>query len=88
MSKQWGHGFHTGVEEGCTVGKKIGEARTQANLGMKALCLATAIRDAQKVDSVSQFVLCDVLIDMLAAECGGRLDGSTVENDHDSNSNA
>jgi hypothetical protein len=73
MSKQWGHGFHVGTEEGREIGERIGEATAKADLGMKALCLATAIRDAQKSGSVSQYVLCEVLIDILASECGGKL---------------
>ena len=73
MSKQWGHGFHVGAEAGQEAGKRMGAAITKADLGMKALCLATAIRDAQKADCVSQYILCEVLIDMLASECGGRL---------------
>jgi hypothetical protein len=75
MSKQWGHGFHNGMAKGQQFGEQVGEAKTQMNLGMKALCLATAIREAQKTESVSQYVLCEVLIDLLANECGGRLDG-------------
>ena len=82
MSKQWGHGFHKGKENGEEDGiifeEKFGEAKTKANILMKALCMATAIRDAQKKDSVSQYVLLEALIDMLAAECGGRID--QVEN--------
>ena len=74
MSAQWGHGFHNGMAKGQQFGEQVGEAKTQANIGMKALCLATAIRHAQKTESVSQYVLCEVLIDLLANECGGRLD--------------
>jgi len=66
--------FHNGMAKGQQFGEQVGEAKTQMNLGMKALCLATAIREAQKTESVSQYVLCEVLIDLLANECGGRLD--------------
>ena len=75
MSKQWGSGFHTGRAQGQQVGEHHGRDKTLVDLGMKALCLATAIRQAQKNDCMSQYVLMDVLIDMLAAQCGGRLDG-------------
>ena len=74
MSKQWGSGFHTGVTKGMKRGEQVGEAMAKMGFGMKALCLATAIREAQKTHSVSQYVLCEVLIDLLANECGGRLD--------------
>jgi len=74
MSKQWGSGFHNGMAKGQKFGEQVGEAKTLVNVGMKALCLATAIREAQKTGSVSQYVLCEVLIDLLATECGGRLD--------------
>lgn len=73
MSKQWGHGFNTGVVEGMRTGEWIGEAKTQMDLGMKALCLATAIRAAQKEDTVAQYVLTEVLIDILAEQTGGRI---------------
>lgn len=77
MSKQWGAGFHTGKKQGeeigMEIGEKIGEAKTQMNIVMKALCMATAIRDAQKRDLVSQYVLLEALIDILASECGGRI---------------
>ena len=79
MSKQWGSGFHTGRERGQQVGERHGQAKTLADVGMKALCLATAIRQAQKVDCMSQYVLMDVLIDMLAAQCGGGLDSDEPE---------
>lgn len=72
MSAQWGNGFYKGKEAGVEIGEKIGEAMTLSNFGMKALCLATAVRKAQKDGNVSQYVLMDVLIDLLAAECGGR----------------
>jgi hypothetical protein len=80
MSKQWGHGFHQGEEAGLKIGEQFGEAKTQADLGMKALCLATAIRKAQKINNVSQYVLMEVLIDLLAAECGGRIDENESPN--------
>jgi len=79
MSKQWGHGFHSGREAGEKFGEQVGETKAMAGVGMKALCLATAIRNAQKSNCVSQYVLTDVLIDMLAAECGGRLDETTSD---------
>jgi len=81
MSKQWGHGFHQGEETGIKIGEQFGEAKTQANLGMKALCLATAVRRAQATDDVSQYVLMEVLIDLLASECGGRIDDIERPND-------
>ena len=75
MSKaQWGHGFHNGMEEGRKFGEQVGEAKAMMGIVMKALCLATAIRSAQKTGGVSQYVLCDVLIDLLAGECGGPVD--------------
>lgn len=77
MSKeQWGHGFATGTKEGVRRGEQIGEAKTQMNLGMKALCLATAIRAAQKEDTIAQYVLVEILIDLLAEQTGGRIDRS------------
>jgi hypothetical protein len=42
--------------------------------------LATAIRKAQKINNVSQYVLMEVLIDLLAAECGGRIDENESPN--------
>ena len=83
MSKQWNHGFHTGKEQGVdygiTVGKHIGEAETQMGIVMRCLCLAHAIRDAQKNDCVSQYVLTELLIDICAEQTGGRLDVKTQQ---------
>ncbi len=73
MSAQWGHGFHSGIGKGQQVGEAIGSSMAMADIGMKALCLATAIREAQKADSVSQYVLCEILIDLLSSQCGGRI---------------
>ena len=73
MSKQWGSGFHTGMEKGVDIGAKHGEASAVADFGTRALCLATAIRNAQKSECFSQYVLLEVLIDLLANKCGGRL---------------
>ena len=72
MSAQWGNGFHKGNAEGVKFGEQVGKAKTQLGLGMKALCLAVAVRDAQKGkgDGVSQYILLDVLIEMLERECG------------------
>lgn len=81
MSKQWGSGFHTGRAQGQQVGEHYGRDRMLGDLGMKALCLATAIRQAQKNDCTSQYVLVDVLIEVLAGQCGGML--SSARSDHD-----
>jgi len=70
MSAQWGNGFHKVNAEGVKFGEQVGEAKKQMALGMKALCLAVSVRDAQKAGSVSQYVLMDVLIEMLESECG------------------
>ena len=70
MSSQWGHGFHKGSAEGVKFGEQAGEAKAQMAIGMKALCLAVSIRNAQKSGSVIQYVLTDVLIEMLEGECG------------------
>jgi len=52
--------------------KQFGEAAVQNGLGIRALCLATAARNAQKGkgDGVSEYVLLDILIAMLESECG------------------
>ena len=69
MSSNFEHDFIKGMK----FGEQTGEAKSHLGLGMKALCLATAVRKAQVTGCVSQYVLLDVLIDLLAEKCGGRL---------------
>lgn len=49
---------------------ETGIAVAHMDIGMKALCLATAIREAQKQNSVAQYVLMEVLVDMLKDQTG------------------
>ena len=81
---QWNHGFNKGMDRGQITGERIGEAMTLVDVGMKALCLATAVREAQKKDNVAQYVLMDILLDFLGEHAGGRLDAPAVIQDNDS----
>jgi hypothetical protein len=74
---QWNHGYNKGVDKGQIIGERICEAMTLSDLGMKALCLATAVRDAQKKDTVAQYVLMEVLLDFLGDQVGGRMNYPT-----------
>jgi hypothetical protein len=81
MSKVFGAGMHKGFTDGIKTGKQMGVALNTVDVGMKVLCLATAIRQAQKDETPAQYVLLNILIEMMESQLDGPLVTDDKQND-------
>ncbi len=73
--------YREGRKDGFDEGYRMGEAEKHGELYKEilapALCLAEAVREGQRRESISRFIFIDLLIERLENVCGGPTDGPT-----------